>query len=110
MTKREKIGEGDDARYVRRDDEGKFTEDQVDVGRSSAADQRRDAANDTKPGQGDKGDRKSWAEESTGMAPSGWRGSISCGMGNVPVEAYTAARHPDVHLTPLQTGPRPATT
>src|SRR3546814_5705409 len=58
MTKREKIGEGDDARYVRRDDEGKFTEDQVDVGRSSAADQRRDAENDTKPGQGDKGDRK----------------------------------------------------
>ncbi len=41
MTKRELIDTGDDKRYVRRDAEGRFTEDQTDVGRSSAADQRR---------------------------------------------------------------------
>ena len=57
MTKREKIGEGDAARYVRRDDEGKFTEDQVDVGRSHAADQRQKADQTSKPGEGDRGDR-----------------------------------------------------
>jgi len=55
--KREKIGSGDSARYVRRDDEGQFTEDQVNVGRSHAADQKRDAEHDTTPGQGDRGDR-----------------------------------------------------
>ena len=58
MTKREKIGEGDSARYVRRDEDGQFTEDQVDVGRSSAADQKREATNTSTPGQGDRGDRK----------------------------------------------------
>ena len=57
-TNREKIGSGDAARYVRRDEQGQFTEDQVDVGRSHAADQRQTAENDTTPGQGDKGDRK----------------------------------------------------
>ena len=58
MTKREKIGDGNAARYVRRDDDGKFTEDQVDVGRSHAADRRQDAENESKPGQGDRGDRR----------------------------------------------------
>jgi hypothetical protein len=59
MTKREKIepNPGDD-RYVRRDDEGQFTDDQTDVGRSSAADQRQHSNTDAKPGQGDKGDRQ----------------------------------------------------
>lgn len=47
-----------DKRYVRRDSEGKFTEDQEDVGRSSAQDQKRNAANESKPGHGDRGDRK----------------------------------------------------
>ena len=48
-----------DKRYVRRDDEGKFTDDQSDVGRSLSQDQKRDAENEAKPGQGDRGDRKS---------------------------------------------------
>lgn len=56
---REKIepNEGD-KRYIRRNEEGEFTEDQSDVGRSLAQDQKRDAENESKPGQGDKGDRK----------------------------------------------------
>ncbi len=48
-----------DKRFIRRDDEGKFTEDQVDVGRSLAADQRSDSKTDAPKGQGDKGDHKS---------------------------------------------------
>lgn len=58
MSKRELIEphEGD-KRYVRRDDEGKFKESD-DVGRSLAQDQKRDAENESKPGQGDRGDRK----------------------------------------------------
>ena len=47
-----------DKRYVRRDERGRFTS-MVDVGRSAAADQRRQAQADAKPGQGDRGDRKS---------------------------------------------------
>ncbi len=46
-----------DKRYVRRDNEGRFKEVE-DVGRSLAQDQKRKAKNDTKPGQGDRGDRK----------------------------------------------------
>ena len=57
MSGREKIGEGKDARYIRRDEDGQFTEDQVDVGRSSAADQKREAKTKSTPGQGDRGDR-----------------------------------------------------
>ena len=57
MTKREKIGEGEDARYIRRDEDGQFTEDQVNVGRSHAADQRQHSNKKSEPGQGDKGDR-----------------------------------------------------
>lgn len=59
MAKREKIDTGNDTRYVRRDEKGQFTDDQVDVGRSSAADQRQRAKGASKPGQGDKGDRAS---------------------------------------------------
>ena len=47
-----------DKRFVRRDDEGKFKESD-DVGRSLSQDQKRDAKTESKPGQGDKGDRKS---------------------------------------------------
>jgi hypothetical protein len=47
-----------DKRFVRRDEEGKFKESD-DVGRSLSQDQKRDAKTVTKPGQGDKGDRKS---------------------------------------------------
>jgi hypothetical protein len=57
MAEREKIGEGSDARYVRRDDEGQFTTDQVDVGKSHAADQRQHSDTTSTPGHGDKGDR-----------------------------------------------------
>lgn len=43
-------------RFVRRDDDGRFGE-QDDVGRASAADQRVDAKARSKSGQGDRGDR-----------------------------------------------------
>lgn len=46
-----------DKRYVRRDDEGRFTDDQVDVGRSLAQDRQQHSQTDAKPGQGDEGDR-----------------------------------------------------
>ncbi len=57
MSKRELIDTGTDKRYVRRDKDGKFKES-VDVSRSLSADTRHGAKNDTKPGQGDRGDRK----------------------------------------------------
>lgn len=47
-----------DKRYVRRDAKGHFTEKQVDVGRSLAADRRSKAKRVAKPGQGDRGDRR----------------------------------------------------
>ena len=58
MSKRELIepNEGD-KRYVRRDEKGQFGE-QVDVGKSLAADRRTKAKTESKPGQGDRGDRK----------------------------------------------------
>ena len=46
-----------DKRYVRRNDQGEFTESQDDVGRSLSQDQQRDARTETKKGQGDRGDR-----------------------------------------------------
>jgi hypothetical protein len=45
-------------RYARRDARGRFTSDQADVGRSSAADQRQHSSTPAKPGQGDRGDRE----------------------------------------------------
>jgi hypothetical protein len=56
MSDRELIDTGTDKRYVRRDEEGRFTESD-DVGRSAASDQRRDAEHGTTSGQGDRGDR-----------------------------------------------------
>ena len=53
---RELIDTGTDKRYVRRDENGKFSESD-DVGRSSAADQRRHSATKPKRGEGDTGDR-----------------------------------------------------
>jgi hypothetical protein len=58
VPKREKIGAGNAALYVRRDEQGRFTTDQVDVGRSLATDQKRKAKSTAKPGYGDRGDRK----------------------------------------------------
>jgi hypothetical protein len=46
-----------DKRFVRRDEDGQFTESD-DVSRSLSRDQKTDAKNTTKPGHGDKGDRK----------------------------------------------------
>lgn len=46
-----------DKRYVRRDEEGQFTESD-DVSRSLSQDQKRQARTETEPGQGDRGDRK----------------------------------------------------
>ena len=46
-----------DKRYVRRDAAGKFKEVD-DVGRSLSADRKRKAKTASKPGQGDRGDRK----------------------------------------------------
>ncbi|HYH83577.1 MAG TPA: hypothetical protein VEX86_27530 [Longimicrobium sp.] len=46
-----------DKRYIRRDSQGRFTDDQVDVGRSLATDRRQHAKNKARPGHGDEGDR-----------------------------------------------------
>ena len=54
--KRELIDTGTDKRYVRRDEKGRFDE-VVDVGRSLSQD-RKQAKHASKPGQGDRGDRK----------------------------------------------------
>ena len=45
-----------DKRFVRRDDQGRFTKDQVDVGRSLAADRRQHAKTKAPRGHGDRGD------------------------------------------------------
>ncbi len=47
-----------DKRYIRRDEQGRFTDEQDDVGRSLAQDQQQHAKTESKPGQGDRGDRK----------------------------------------------------
>jgi len=44
------------ARYIRRDAAGRFTADQVDVGRSQAADRRQKARHSAPKGQKDRGD------------------------------------------------------
>ena len=46
-----------DKRFVRRDDDGRFSESD-DVGKSLAQDVRRPAKTVAKKGQGDRGDRK----------------------------------------------------
>ena len=48
--------EGDE-RYTRRDDQGRFTDEQDDVSRSRSRDVREDAQTESKKGQGDRGDR-----------------------------------------------------
>lgn len=47
-----------DKRYIRRDDQGRFTEDQVDVRRSISDDVRKPAKRTVPPGRGDRGDQK----------------------------------------------------
>lgn len=56
-SKRELIDTGNDKRYVRRDEKGRF--DEVDdVGRSLSQDVRREAKTKVPSGQGDRGDQK----------------------------------------------------
>ena len=55
--KRELIKTGTDTRYVRRGTKGQFKESD-DVGKSLASDRRTKAKTASKPGQGDRGDRK----------------------------------------------------
>jgi hypothetical protein len=47
-----------DKRYVRRDEHGRFTDDQADVGRSLSRDRRQPAKRKVPPGQGDRGDQQ----------------------------------------------------
>jgi hypothetical protein len=56
-SKRELIDTGRDKRYMRRDEKGQFDE-QVDVGKSLAADRRQHSKKTVPPGQGDRGDQK----------------------------------------------------
>ena len=48
----------DDKRYVRRDKDGQFTAQQVNVGKSLAADRQSKSKTVVPKGQGDRGDQK----------------------------------------------------
>ena len=63
--KRETIAPNGDKRYVRRDENGRFSESD-DVSRSLSQDRKRTAKNDVKPGHGDKGDRKTGSTKRSG--------------------------------------------
>lgn len=54
---RELIAPNGDKRLVRRDSKGRFTESD-DLGRSLSQDVRKHAKAESKPGQGDRGDRR----------------------------------------------------
>jgi hypothetical protein len=56
--KRELITSRGNSRYIRRDDKGRFTTDQVDKGASLAADRRQQAKTVVPKGMGDRGDQK----------------------------------------------------
>ena len=56
-NKRELIEPNGDKRYVKRDEDGKFTES-VDVGKSLSQDARKHSNKNVKPGHGDQGDRQ----------------------------------------------------
>lgn len=56
-SKRELIDTGNDKRFVRRDEQGRFDE-VVDAGKSVAQDRRKHAKKEVPPGQGDRGDQK----------------------------------------------------
>jgi len=49
---------GNDQRYIRRDKEGQFTSQQVNVGKSLSADRRSKSKTIVPKGQGDRGDQK----------------------------------------------------
>jgi hypothetical protein len=54
---RELIDTGNDKRFVRRDEKGRF-EEVADVGRSLSRDRQQQAKTKVPPGQGDRGDQK----------------------------------------------------
>ena len=56
-SKRELIDTGNDKRFVRRDEKGRF-EEVDDVGRSLSQDVRKHAKTTVSSGQGDRGDQK----------------------------------------------------
>jgi len=56
-SERELIDTGNDKRYVRRDEKGRF-DDVVDVGKSLAQDRRQHSKTTVPAGQGDRGDQK----------------------------------------------------
>jgi hypothetical protein len=58
VPKRELIDQTNSKRYARRDARGRFTTDQVEVGRSLTADRRRKAKTVAPKGQGDRGDQR----------------------------------------------------
>ena len=59
MSKRELIEpHPGDKRYIRRDDQGRFTNDQVDVSRSLSRDNDQRARTNTPLGQGNRGDHR----------------------------------------------------
>ena len=56
-SKRETMSPNGDKRFVRRDEQGRIKESD-DAGRSLSQDVRQAAKTESKPGQGDRGDRK----------------------------------------------------
>lgn len=56
-SKRELISPNGDKRYIRRDEQGRIRESD-DVGRSLSQDRKREAKHTSRPGQGDRGDRR----------------------------------------------------
>jgi len=59
MPKRELVEQDSGKRFVRRDENGRFTADQSEVGRSLTADRRTKAKTIVAKGQGDRGDQRS---------------------------------------------------
>lgn len=47
-----------DKRFVRRDEQGQFTDSQDDVGKSLTRDRQQEADTEVEKGQGDRGDQK----------------------------------------------------
>jgi hypothetical protein len=58
VPKRQLIDQGTNKRYSRRDARGRFTTDQVEVGKSLSADRRTRARTVVPKGQGDRGDQR----------------------------------------------------
>jgi hypothetical protein len=57
MPKRERIDQDNAKRYIRRDERGRFTSDQVAVGHSLSVDRRTHAQTTVPKGQGNRGDQ-----------------------------------------------------